>query len=361
MGDPGAVQPVYFGPQPTEELVADLLYGEITERAAVYPLHDQQCRPAVSLDHPVDAGDADTGPLGHRADESLVLDRPDDRGGGPGVADVAQPGEPVSAVEQVGVTLVGAEGLDEQPPPVIGDGHERPGALRRDPGWLDGGDGQPGGSQRGRDPRGSDPPIGHAEGDEYGRTDSHPGGERENQFGRQDSTGDQPGRACGTQRDPCCPAPRTAQPRCCGHGDRCRRGEQGRAGKRGAGQPGAMPGRCRYRVRVLVAGQVQGACQHGASRDGACREAGQQAEPAMPSDGCDGRGGREDECHLHQAGQQPSGRVRSEPGHGGRTGTDQPTGGHRDRDEHPGQDQSAADQADDIARMTVTSRRQEPS
>ena len=65
-------------------------------------------------------------------------------------------------------------------------------------------------------------------------------------------------------------------------------------------------------------------------------------------------------CHLHQAGQQPSGRVRSEPGHGGRAGARQPIGSQRDCGEHPGQDQSAADQADDIARMTVTSRRQEP-
>ena len=106
--------------------------GELAERAAVHPVHDQQRGPAAGLDHPVDAGDADACPLGHHADESLVLDRPDDRGRGPGVADVAQPGEPVRPVEQVGVPLIRAEGLDEQPPPVIGDGHERPGALRLD-------------------------------------------------------------------------------------------------------------------------------------------------------------------------------------------------------------------------------------
>ncbi len=118
VGDPGPVQPVYFGPQPLEEVVADPLRRELAERAAVHPVHDQQRGPVAGLDHPVDAGDADAGPLGHHADEGLVLDRPDDRRGGPGVTDVAQPGEPVGPVEQVGVTLIRAEGLDEQPPPV---------------------------------------------------------------------------------------------------------------------------------------------------------------------------------------------------------------------------------------------------
>ena len=77
--------------------------------------------------------------LAIRADEGLVLGRPDDRGRGPGVADVAQLGEPVCPVEQVGVAVIGAEGLDEQPPPVPGDRHELPGALCLDPGRLDAG------------------------------------------------------------------------------------------------------------------------------------------------------------------------------------------------------------------------------
>jgi DNA-binding SARP family transcriptional activator len=46
----------------------------------------------------------------------LALDRPRDRGGGPGVADVAQPGKSVQAVEQICVTLVRAQCLDEQRP-----------------------------------------------------------------------------------------------------------------------------------------------------------------------------------------------------------------------------------------------------
>ena len=290
-----------------------------------------------------------------------MLDRPDDRGRGPGVADVAQPGEPVRPVEQVGVPLIGAEGLDEQSLPVIGDRHERPGALGLRPRparrRLTG---RPADRSAAAIPSGPIRRSGTPNATSTAGTDGHPGGEREDQFGRQDSAGDQPGRRHGSQRDPCRPAPGTAQPRRCGHGDRHRRGEQGRAGKRRAGQPRAVPGSGRYRGRVLAAGQVQDARQRGTGRGGAGRQAGQQAEPAVAQGSGDDRGGRDDEGHLHQAGQQPSGRVRSEPGHGGRAGTEQPAGSHRDGCEHPGQHQSADDQADDIARMTVTRRRQKP-
>jgi ABC-type spermidine/putrescine transport system permease subunit I len=149
-----------------------------------------------------------------------VLDGSDDRARGPGVADVAQPGEPEGAVEQVGVTLIGAEGLDEQPPPAIGDGQERPGALGLDTGRLGGGDGQARGPQGGRDLVGSDPPVRDAECHQHASADGHPGDKREDQLGRPDRAGEEPGRARGTQRDPDCPAPGTAQPRRSRHGDR---------------------------------------------------------------------------------------------------------------------------------------------
>ena len=64
MGDPGAVQLVYFGPQLLEDVIRDLLRGKLIERAARYPVHDQQRGPASRLDHPIDAGDADVGPFG---------------------------------------------------------------------------------------------------------------------------------------------------------------------------------------------------------------------------------------------------------------------------------------------------------
>ena len=83
----------------------------------------------------------------------------------------------------------------------------------------------------------------------------------------------------------------------------------GGSGKRRAGQPRAMPGGCHYRVRMLVAGQVQDAAQRGACRDGPGRQACQQAEPAVPQGHGDGPGSRGHEAHLHQARQQPSGRV----------------------------------------------------
>ena len=107
---------------------------------------------------------------------------------------------------------------------------------------------------------------------------------------------------------------------------------------------------------MLVAGQVQDACQRGPGRQ-AC----QQAEPAVPQGDGDGPSGRGHEAHLHQAGEQPSGRVGNKPGHGGRVGACQPAGSHCYGGEHHGQDQAAADQADDVARMTITSRRREPT
>src|ERR1039457_2628110 len=119
MSDPGAVQPLYFGPQPPEQLVADRPRWKVDERGAAHAFHDQQRRPAAGFDNPYDTWDLDAGPLGRHADKGLALDRPDDRGGGPGVADVAQPGKPVQAVKQVRVTLVRAQCLDEEPPPVI--------------------------------------------------------------------------------------------------------------------------------------------------------------------------------------------------------------------------------------------------
>ena len=60
-----------------------------------------------------------------------------------------------------------------RPPSVTAS--ERPGALGLDAGRLDGGDGQAGGPQRGRDLVGSDPPVRDTERHEYGGADGHPG------------------------------------------------------------------------------------------------------------------------------------------------------------------------------------------
>ena len=77
-------------------------------------------------DDPVDSGCGNPGPFGHQSDQGLMLDRVHERRGGPGVADVPQPHRPVRPVQQVGVTLVRAQGLDEQPPAVRRDRRERP-------------------------------------------------------------------------------------------------------------------------------------------------------------------------------------------------------------------------------------------
>ena len=115
-------------------------------------VHRQQRRPIGGLDHLADGGHRHPGPLRHDRGERLVLDRLDERGGGPGIADVAQPDEPVRAVQQVGVPLIGAEDLDKQRLPVLGGRDERPRALRLDPGRLDAGHRQARRAQRRRDP-----------------------------------------------------------------------------------------------------------------------------------------------------------------------------------------------------------------
>ena len=71
------MQAVHFRPQLAQEVVADPLRRELAQRLPVDPLHDQQRGPVIGLDHPFDAGYPDAGPLGHHADEGLVLDRPD--------------------------------------------------------------------------------------------------------------------------------------------------------------------------------------------------------------------------------------------------------------------------------------------
>jgi len=120
--DPGAMQPVHLSPQPLQQGIADPLRGELAEGDAVHPLHGQQRRPAVRLDHLVDQRDADAGPAGQYRDEGLVLDRLDDRAGGPGIADIAQPGRtgtPGTAGPQAVTGRLGGarSGLDSCPAP----------------------------------------------------------------------------------------------------------------------------------------------------------------------------------------------------------------------------------------------------
>ena len=188
MGHSGAVKAVHFGPQLPEKVIADRLRRQFGERGAIYPLHYKQHRAVAGFDNPFDTGDTDTSSLGRHADEGLVFDSADHRGSGPRVADVAQPGKPVQAVEQVRVTLVRAQCLDEEPPPVITDRHERPGTFRPDSRRLDNGGWQASGLQRLRDPVGSHPSIGHTECDQYAGAHRYPDGQREKQFGRQYSS-----------------------------------------------------------------------------------------------------------------------------------------------------------------------------
>jgi hypothetical protein len=90
MHDPGPVRPFYLDPQPGQKLVADGWRRELLERTAVYPFHHEQRRSASGLDHPLDTWDMDACPLGDYPDESLVLDRLDERCCRPGVTDISQ-------------------------------------------------------------------------------------------------------------------------------------------------------------------------------------------------------------------------------------------------------------------------------
>src|ERR1039457_3421929 len=161
MGHSGAVKAVHFGPQLPEKVIADRLRPQFGERGAIYPLHYKQNRAVAGFDNPFDTGNTDAGSLGRHADEGLVFDSADHRGSGPGVVDVAQPDEPVSAVKQVRVTLVRAESLYEQPPPVFIDGYERPGTFRMNIGRLDDDSWKTRGPKRLRDPGGAHPVVRH--------------------------------------------------------------------------------------------------------------------------------------------------------------------------------------------------------
>jgi hypothetical protein len=64
-----------------------------------------------------------------------------------------------------------------------------------------------------------------------------------------------------------------------------------------------VPGGGRYRVRVLIPGQVQDPRHRARGHGRAGRQAGQQAEPAVPQDRGHDPGGRDDEGHLQYRGE----------------------------------------------------------
>jgi len=81
---------------------------------AIHPVHGQYRRPIGGFDHLPDGGHRYPRPLSHHRDERLVLGGLDERRRRASVADIAEPDEPVSAVQQVGIPLVRSEDLDEQ-------------------------------------------------------------------------------------------------------------------------------------------------------------------------------------------------------------------------------------------------------
>jgi len=212
MGNSGLVQLVHLGPQPHEQVICDLAGRKLLQRAAVHPVQDQQRGIPAGHDDTVDAGHPYAGPLRHDAGQGLVLDCLEERRGRPGVPDTAQASEPVCPVEQVSVPLIGADGLDEQRAAVLGDGCERPRALRLHGGRRDGADLQAGGAGRVGDAGGRDPPVWPAERDQPGGAQGDPGGECECHGDRLHRAGDQQRHTRCGERDPGRPAPGAAQP-----------------------------------------------------------------------------------------------------------------------------------------------------
>ena len=286
-----------------------------------------------------------------------MLDGLDQRGGGAGVADPAQPDEPVRAVQQVGIPLIRPEDLDKQRLPVPSDRGERPRALRLHRSRLDVGDRQ---ARRGKcrcDLAGADAPVGHAEQDERTGADRHPGGERQDHFNRRGRAGDQPRHGGQPQCGPGGPPPRTAEPRRggdrAGHGSGKKRG----ACQRRAGKPRPLAGAGRQSRWTLPARELNDPDQRGACHYRDARQAGQQPEPAvLQRDGyrSDSRYG---EGRLHEPREHPA-------RHGGRRNSSHRSSagtrirGMRDNGnrQRSGEYQPSNDQADDIARMPVPGR-----
>jgi len=343
------VQGPHRCPQLLEQVVADLALGDLVQRAAVNLVHDQQHRSVGRPDDPVDRRHVDACPLRHDREQGLMLDGLLERGRWPGVADVLEPDRPVGPVQQVGVPLVGAVGLDEQPAPVVGDRGERPRAPRLDVGLPDRGDRQAGRAELGRDRAGSRAPVGHARRHAHAQARQCSRGSGDRQFHRQGRAGEQPRHARPQHEAQGRAAPSPAQPRHHRDADGNRGGRQGRVGERGSGQPRPTSQvRCQ-RGRVAVPGQRQDRGRRGRRRAAGYRQAGQQPEPAVqPGGDQDGRRAGAHR-HLDQADQRLGGLAAPEQGQHRRPAAEQAPAGDRDRDQQHGEQSGAADQDDDIA------------
>ena len=126
VGQVRVVQPGHGRPESLQQVVGDLPGREQVQRAPRHQVHDQRRGAAGCHDDTVHPRHVDARPFGQQRQQRLVLDGLPQRGGGSPVAHALEPDGPVGPVQQVGLTLIRAERLDEQPPPVRGDRGERP-------------------------------------------------------------------------------------------------------------------------------------------------------------------------------------------------------------------------------------------
>ena len=238
--------------------------------------------------------------------------------GGPGVADVPQPHRPVRPVQQVGVALVRAQGLDEpaaaRPRATAANGLRALGhstsAGRTES------TGRPAARSAAAIPSGPIRRSGTPNATRTAAPTVSPVAKASEQLHRQHRAGDQPHHDDQEQREPGRPAPRPAQPGRGGH-DHGRRGrEQRRAGERGAGQPRAAREVVRERGRMPPAEQERRSPAATPAASHRPRgQPGQQPEPALRSVAATTSGRRGHARHLHEAGQDLARRAEA-AGHG---------------------------------------------
>ena len=351
------MQPPDLTPQAPGDLIGDPAGRDLVQGRARHQVHGQQHRPAAGPDDLADTRHRHPGPLGHHAQQRLMLDSLEQRGRGPGITDAAQPQATPGPVQQVGVPLIRAGNLHEQGTPVAGGRPERPRSLRRAhrPGHL--ADRHPARTQRRRHPRRAHPPVRHPEHHQQPGPHAHPGRQRQHQLHRQQPPGDQPGHADQQQHSPARPAPRPAQPRRGGHRHRRQPRQHGRIRETRAGQPGTLT---QPRRRGAAGpGQAGDPGHQGRRGREPARHRGQHPEPAVPQRGGQQHQGRRRDRHLDQAGQHPPRLSRGpHPGDRRRSGPEQGRQQHRDHDRN-GQHQRPGDQPDHITRMPVPGRRQD--
>ena len=212
MRDAHSVQCGHLAPQLLQHLVGHPVVGEVRQTGAVDEVHHQHHRAVRALDDTVDRRGVHAGALRHHPDQRLMFDGLLQRGGRTHVADVAQSNRPVDPIEEIGVTLVLAEDLDEEPIALRVRHHEWAGALAAHGDERSGQHGEAAGLECGHHLLRTGATIGSTERDEQAGADGDADCECDDQLHRQHRAGNQPGNGDEAQREPRGTFPRDGEP-----------------------------------------------------------------------------------------------------------------------------------------------------